>query len=78
MTRHILKITAAVQTCKQRFATVTIVNEYQALKEIDGGQIIIATAKKYGVAKITVLQWFKKKAEIFEPAEGKIVSKKWK
>ena len=36
MTRHILKM-AAVQTPKQRLATVTLINKYKALKEIDGG-----------------------------------------
>ena len=36
MTHPILKM-AAVQTFKQRLATVTLVNKYKALKEIDGG-----------------------------------------
>ena len=52
MTHHILKMTA-VQIFKLRFATVTLVNKYKVLKEIDGGQSCIATAKKYGVAKKT-------------------------
>ena len=70
MTRHILKM-AAVQTSKRRCTTVTLVNKYNALKEIDGGQSCIATSKKYGVAKDTVSHWLKKKAEIFEAVEQK-------
>ena len=46
---------AAVQTFKRRLAAVILVNKYKALKEIDEGQNCIATAKKYGVAKSTVL-----------------------
>ena len=51
MTRHISKM-AAVQISKRRLATVTLVNIYKALKEIDGGQSCskeIATVKKCGV-----------------------------
>ena len=61
MTRHIFNM-AAVQTFKRRLATVTLVNKYQALKEINRGQRCIATPKKYGVAKNTVSHWLKKKA----------------
>ena len=35
ITRHILKITA-MQTSKRRFAAVTPVNKYKALKETNG------------------------------------------
>ena len=45
ITRHILKM-AAVQASKRRLATVTLVDKYKALKEIDEGQSCVATAKK--------------------------------
>ena len=66
----------AVQASKRRLATVTLVNKYKALKEIDGGQNCVATAKKYGVAKCIVLHWLKKKTEIFQAVERNNVSKK--
>ena len=69
---------ATVETSKGGLATVTLVHKYKALKEIDGDQSWIATAKKYGVAKNTVSHWLKKKAEIFEAVEGNNVSKKRK
>ena len=69
---------AAVQSSKRRLACLTIVNKYEALKEIDTGRSCIATAKKCGVAKNTVLHWVKKKAEIFEPVEGNNASRKRK
>ena len=50
MTRYILKI-APVQTSKRSLATITLNNKYKALKEVNGGQSCMATAKKYGVAK---------------------------
>ena len=61
---------AAVQSSKRKLTCLTIVNKYKALKEIDTGQSCIATAKKYGAVKNTVLHWAKKKAEIFEAVEG--------
>ena len=57
---------------------LTIVNKYKALKEIDAGQICIATAKKYGVAKNTVSHCEKKRADLFEAVEGNNASKKRK
>ena len=69
---------AAVQSSKRRLTCLTLVNKYNALKEIDAGQSCIATAKKYGVAKNTVSHWLKKKAEIFEIVERKNASKKRK
>ena len=68
----------AVQSSKRRLASLTIVNKYKALREIDAGQSCIAIAKKYGVAKTTVSLWVKKKAEIFEAVEGNNASKKRK
>ena len=57
---------AVVQTSKRRLVTVILVNIYKALKEIEGSQSCIVTAKKYSVAKNTVSHWLKKQAEIFE------------
>ena len=56
---------AAVQKSKQSLATVTIVNKYKILKDLDGGQSCIPVAKKYGMAKksFTLLE---KKAEILK------------
>ena len=69
---------AAVQAPKRRLATVTLVDKYKALKEIDGGQSCVATAKKHGVAKNKVSHWLKKKTETFEAVEISNVSKKRK
>ena len=77
ITRHILKM-AAAQASKRRFATVTLVDKYKALKGIDGGRSCEVTAKKYGVAKDAVSHWLKKKTEIFEAVERNNVSKKRK
>ena len=77
MTRDVLKM-AAVQTSKKRLATVSLVNIFKALKEIDGRQTCIATAKKFNVTKNTVSHWLKMRAEIFEAVEGSNVSKKKK
>ena len=60
------------------FARVTLVNKHKASKEFSGCHSCIATAKKYGVAKNTISNWLKKKAEIFETVEEKNVSKKRK
>ena len=68
----------AVQASKRKLATVTLVDKYKALKEIDRGQSCAATAKKYGVAKNTVSHWVKKKTEIHEAVERNNVSKKRK
>ena len=57
---------------------VTLVNKYKAFKQIDGGQSCIATTKKYGVAKNTILHWLKKKPGTLEGVEGKNVLKKRK
>eukprot|EP00795_Rhopilema_esculentum_P016356 gene16356-7750_t len=54
---------AAVQSSKRRFACLSIVNKFKALKDIDAGQSCIATAKKFGVAKNTVSLWVKEEAE---------------
>ena len=37
---------AVVQLSKRKLATVTFVNKYKALKEIDGGQSCIQSWKK--------------------------------
>ena len=66
------------KSSKQRLACFIIVNKYKALKEIDAGQNCLTTAKKYVVAKNTVLHWVKKKAEIFEAVEGNNAFKKRK
>ena len=55
---------------------MTLVDKYKALKEIDGGQSCAATAKKYVVAKNTVLHWLKKKTEIIEAVDRNNVSKR--
>ena len=68
---------AAVQTPKQRLTTVTLVDKYKTLKEIDGGQSCVATAKRYG-AKNTAWQWLTEKTKIFEAVERNNVSKKRK
>ena len=69
---------AAVQASKRRLTTVTLVGKYKALKEIDGGQSCVATAKRYGVAKNTASQWLTKKTKIFGGVERNNVSKKRK
>ena len=69
---------AVIQASKRRLATVTLVDKYKALKEIDGRHSCIATAKKYVVAKYTFLHLLKKKTEIFEAVERSNVSKKRK
>ena len=69
---------ASVQAAKRKLATVSLVNKYKALKEIDSGQTCVATARKYGVAKNTISYWVKKNNEIFEAVEQNNVSKRRK
>ena len=57
---------AAVQSAKRKLVTVSLVDKYNVLKEIEGGKSCVDTAKKYGVAKNTISYWLKKKKEIIE------------
>ena len=48
---------ASVQAAKIKLNTKSVLEKYNALKEIEGGKSAISVAKKYGVAKNTVSTW---------------------
>lgn len=69
---------ASVQAAKRKLNTKSVLEKYNALKEIEGGKSAISVAKKYGVAKNTVSHWIKNKAEIFKAVDENQLGKKRK
>ena len=50
---------ASVQAAKRKLQSKSLVEKYQALKEIEEGYSCISITKKYGVAKNTISHWLK-------------------
>ena len=67
-----------VHVSERKLSTTSLNDKYKPWKEIKGGPNIIATSKKYRVAKNTISYWLKNKRKIFEGIEENNVSKKLK
>ena len=59
----------SVQAAKRKLSAKSLLERYQALKEIDGGKTASSIAKKYGMAKYTVSHWIKQKVEIYNAVD---------
>ena len=51
---------------KRKFNTTSIIDKYNALKEVEDGKIRSQVAAKYDIPKKTLSTWLKSKDEIFE------------
>ena len=51
---------------KRKFNTTSIIDKYNALKEVEDGKIRSQVAAKYGIPKNTLSTWLKNNDEIFE------------
>ena len=54
---------ASVRSLKKRLSSTSLIDKYNALKEIKEGQSCIATSRKYGVAQNTISHWIKQKKD---------------
>ena len=69
---------ASVQSAKRKVQSKSLVEKYNALKEIEEGNSCISIAKKYGVAKNTISHWLKKKQDIYRAIEENNAGRKRK
>ena len=69
---------ASVQSAKRKLQSKSLVEKYNALKEIEEGNSCISIAKKYGVAKNTISHWLKKKQDIYRAIEENNAGRKRK
>ena len=54
---------------KRKLNTKSIIDKYQALKEVEEGKSKLQVAAKYGIPKNTLSTWMKNKDKIFQAAK---------
>ena len=65
-----------VAGCKRKLKTITISEKYKTLKEVEKGESSAFISKKYGVPKLTLSRWLKKKKNLEQNEKNKTSAKR--